>query len=376
MRRQRRSCFYVFSCLLTISPLSVLPLSAPKTASSSGLPDLATQLEYARNGHAVIRNLVDASLLVNLRGKLWKFGKRRELDAWRQKVEVASNSQSLAAACATVEACQHQLVQMGIMPSTVPFLQHFHAWQSIPEVKDLACRLAQVAATLMDVPSLRLYQDSLFWKRPGDGPTPWHTDARMAPFDTSCMMTLWIPLQPIPVDGTALLFCSKSHADFALPYWNPYDVATANDPKSAWNQLENRYGRYSDKHLCVDYMPLALGDVTAHSGWTLHCTNPNVSESEHRLALAITYVDARAPVRSSNNINSNDDVFSAHLADGDAKSDSEDRWSYKDWLPQVPKGSFDWDHALVPIVYPYVSKRKQRRRTIERRLDDKGKQEE
>ena len=33
----------------------------------------------------------------------------------------------------------------------------------------------------------RLHLDAMFEKRPS--PTPWHTDARMAPFDTSNMLT-------------------------------------------------------------------------------------------------------------------------------------------------------------------------------------------
>jgi hypothetical protein len=58
-------------------------------------------------------------------------------------------------------------------------------------------------------------------------------------------MTLWIPLQPVPnVGGTALLFGSKSQADFALPYWNPSHEQ--NTVKSAWNRLEERYD-----NLCV-----------------------------------------------------------------------------------------------------------------------------
>ena len=53
----------------------------------------------------------------------------------------------------------------------------------------------------------------------------------MMPFDTSNVITFWIPLHSIPsIDdgGTGLLFINKSHSDFSLPYWNgcgaEYDV--------------------------------------------------------------------------------------------------------------------------------------------------------
>lgn len=203
----------------------------------------------------------------------------------------------------------------------------------------MARDLAQTAAVLLDCDSIRLYQDSLFWKRPGDGPTPWHTDGRMAPFDTSLLVTFWIPLQNIPPDGSALVFCSKSHSDFALPFWNEYSK-TNNDPNSAWNHLDERYG---GKNALVNYMPMSIGDVTAHSGWVLHCADAPVPNGEDRIALAVSFVDARAPVRrrvGSSGKNSSQDV-----------GDPEDAWSYRDWIKQVPANQPNFHHDLVPILY-------------------------
>jgi ectoine hydroxylase-related dioxygenase (phytanoyl-CoA dioxygenase family) len=323
-------------------------------------PDLTTQLDYARNGHAVMRHLLDPTLIQNLRGELWKHGTKRELQAWRQKVEVAADSTKRAAACHTVQDCRKELSQLGVPDDYLPFLQFFNNWTSLPSVyHDVVLQLAETAAMLMDVESVRLYQDSLFWKRPGDGPTPWHTDARMAPFDTSNMVTLWIPLQAVPKGGTGLIFCSKSHSDFSLPYWNPLDKADAN-PLSPWNALEERYhrndkGNDNDRHL-VDYMPLQTGDVTAHAGWTLHCADGNLlakngsggsggssskatkSQSNDRLALAVTYVDARAMVR--------EDALTSSMGD------NEDVWSYRDWVPHVPARTRNFVHERVPIVWP------------------------
>lgn len=296
------------------------------------LPSLSDQLNYARNGHAALRNVLDAKLLKELKTEISKYCKKRELLAWQQKVEVAADSPSRAAACTSIEACQKELVRLGV-PYSLPFLQYFHTSRDLPEVRKIATLLAESAAVLMDVSSVRLYQDALFWKRPGDGPTPWHVDARMAPFDTSHLITFWIPLQAVPEDGTALLFCSKSHSDFALPYWNSYKESETNHA-SPWNRLEERYeSGYYGQDALVDYMPLALGDITVHSGWTLHCANANSSKHD-RLALAITYVDARAPVRLRTD-----------------EGDSEDVWSYQDWILQVPRGTPDWDHPLVPIVW-------------------------
>lgn len=314
-------------------------------------PDLAAQLDYARNGHAVIRNVLDPTVIQSLRSDLWKHGKKKELEAWRQKVEVAANSPKLAASCQSVQDCRKELTRLGVPDDYLPFLQYFNNWTYLPTVYNHAIlKLAETAAILMDVESVRIYQDSLFWKRPGDGPTPWHTDARMAPFDTSNIVTLWIPLQPVPKGGTGLVFCSKSHSDFSLPYWNPPEKANDN-PASPWNALEERYHRNDmdddDGHL-VDYMPLQTGDVTAHAGWTLHCADGNMLANkdtghvQDRLALAITYVDARAVVR--------EDALTS------SSGDNEDVWSYRDWVSDVPARTSCFVHKRVPIVWPRASK--------------------
>ena len=316
--------------------------------------DLKTQLEYARNGHGVLRNFINENKdqgkpepssnnvkLMNLRKDIVDLAKDEELKAWVQKVQVAAGIQKherdLVEACRSIEGCQKALQDMGVVAS-LPFLQSFNTWRKIQAVKDLAYELGEAASVLLDVPTVRLYQDAVFWKRSRDGPTPWHADARMAPFDTQHMITFWIPLQGVPSPrdgGTALCFCSKSHSDFALPYWNPLEGKSA-DPKdenyrSAWDRLEDRYPRK-----VVDYMPMSLGDVTVHSGWTLHYSNGNeMKGSKDRLALAISFVDGDAEIRPN----------------WETIGDDEDRWSYQEWCRDVrPQTQFS--HPLVPIVWP------------------------
>lgn len=306
---------------------------------------LRTQLDYARNGHGVLRNFItdneegknsSNNRLMNLRRDIVDLAREEELKAWVQKVQVAAgkrkNDRNIVDSCRTIEGCQKALQDMGVTAS-LPFLQYFNTWRKIPAVKDLAVELGQAASILLDVPTVRLYQDAVFWKRSKDGPTPWHADARMAPFDTQHMITFWIPLQGVPSPrdgGTALIFCSKSHSDFALPYWNPPEGNSAGS-SSAWDRLEDRYPQE-----VIDYMPMSLGDVTVHSGWTLHCSNGNEIEgSKDRLALAISFVDGDAEIRHN----------------WETIGDDEDRWSYQDWCKDVrPQTKFS--HPLVPIVWP------------------------
>lgn len=100
---------------------------------------------------------------------------------------------------------------------------------------------------------------------------------------------------------------------------------------SEWDRLDERYPSKD-----VDYMPMNLGDVTVHSGWTLHCSNGNDRKGSHndRIAIAITFVDGNAEIRPQGQ-----------------KGDDEDRWSYESWFKEIiPRRKFS--HELVPIVWP------------------------
>jgi Phytanoyl-CoA dioxygenase (PhyH) len=316
------------------------PKSCSQSVSSHRFPKITvkTQLDYARNGHAVLRNFINENTAPNIRlgeirHSIQELTVEKELQAWRQKVQVAaSNTDELSSlydsrTCATIQQCQDALRAMGVTAS-LPFLQYFNTWRTVEQVRGLAFALGEAASILMDVPTVRLYQDAVFWKRLNDGPTPWHVDARMAPFDTAHMITFWIPLDRIPAKGgTALTFCSKSHADFALPYWNP--VASQSDDDE-WDRLAHRY----PKRL-IDYMPMFVGDVTVHSGWTLHCSDGNEQGLEDRIALAISYVDGHAEIRPG----------------WETIGDNEDRWSYMEWCKSLtPRSSIH--HDMVPIVWP------------------------
>lgn len=305
-----------------------LPSSLPLQI---GKPSVAAQLEYSRKGSTSLRSFLDPHLLRTIRSDLLAYTQERELDAWRQKVEVGSNDPERAKKCRTIQECKIELVKLNIFLDNLPFLQYFNTWRDIDNVEQLCYALGQSASILLDVPSVRLYQDALFTKRSNDGPTPWHTDARMAPFDTSNMLTFWIPLQPVPKDGTGLLFVPKSHNDFALPFWNDFDG-------SEYARLEERY-----KDDAVDYMPLQVGDVTVHSGWTLHCADGNAS-AENRYALAISFVDAQAEIREN--------ALDFSPTQGGSYGDNEDQWSYQEWVRQVPTRETFGNHRLVPIVWP------------------------
>lgn len=362
--------------------------------------DISSQLQYSRNGHVVLRNLINVQYLFNVKKDVLKVIKEYELKAWKQKVQVASNSKQVADSCQTIKECQRELQKLGIVEQ-IPFLQYFNSWYTTSSIKALAYELGEIASVLLDVPTIRLYQDSIFWKRCNDGPTPWHVDAKMAPFDTSNILTFWIPLNDIPIDGTGLLFCSKSHSDYALPYWNPptqnssssnHDDDDHNNDDTfhrltEWDRLEERYsdnGKDKNNKNIVHYMPMNIGDVTVHSGWTLHCSdgnnnnendenndnrqrrNKNKSEGNKyhhnnndpiirtdgdRIALAISFVDANAEIREDA-VAVSSSSSSDHPSSSSIMGDNEDSWSYQEWVHDIQPRTKFLHHPLVPIVWP------------------------
>ena len=215
-----------------------------KDTNSHGTPSISLQkqLDYSRNGHTVLRSFIPQQTIEQLKAEIVPYAKSQALAAWRQKVEVQladssdeyyrQNSQSIANGLEDIEDCKDMLESLGIMNGDLPFLQFFNTWRAndsnTPTVRQLCLSsyMAQAASILMDSPTVKLYQDSLFHKRAGDGWTPWHSDSRMAPFDTSKMITFWIPLQKVPTPengGTGLLFVNYSHSDVScscVMYWS------------------------------------------------------------------------------------------------------------------------------------------------------------
>ena len=95
-------------------------------------------------------------------------------------------------------------------------------------------------------------------------------------------------------------------------------------------------------------MPMAVGDVTVHNGWTLHSADGAefMEEGEDRYAFSITYVDGNAEVREDALLESNQEEIKT-------KGDMEDVWSYRSWVKDVePRTPFQ--HALVPVVWPKI----------------------
>jgi len=159
------------------------------------------------------------------------------------------------------------------------------------------------------------------------------------------MVTFWIPLTPVPKNGSALHFVDESHIDLALFFWHgkfPKKNKASNTDLFQNIDLSKRYG--GDKSI-NNYMPLQIGDVTVHSGWTLHTSDPLSSPekklSDGRIALSISYVCSKAMVRK----------VDGRSPSGDNGHD-EDYDSYKGWIDRIKPGrSINVDDIDLPVIF-------------------------
>src|SRR6476620_11955361 len=82
------------------------------------------------------------------------------------------------------------------------FVQVMNIWTRNQNVRELAVskRLARIADELMGTRGVRMWHDQALYKEPSGGFTPWHVDQQYWPMSGPNSITVWIPLQPVPIE--------------------------------------------------------------------------------------------------------------------------------------------------------------------------------
>jgi hypothetical protein len=157
----------------TLTPTPGLDAGRPVSA--------AQQLRFERRGHVCSRALFSPQELATFVPRLTAALERERLAAFKHRVqvlcppEVAQRAESLTAVPQVQQLLRDQ--------PKVGFLQVFNLHRRMSAEGDAAralvtCpRLGAVAAALLGVPRVRLYQSCLFIKEPGMGDTNWHSGA-------------------------------------------------------------------------------------------------------------------------------------------------------------------------------------------------------
>lgn len=162
------------------------------------------------------------------------------------------------------------------------FLQVMNLWRSSERVKQFVFskRLAKVAAELMGVEGVRLYHDQSLYKEPSGGFTPAHADQYYWPLASDRTITVWIPLQPVPLEmGPLAFYRGSQEAEFGR------DLAISDESEAQITAAMEAQG------FPIDQQPYDLGDVSFHSGWTFHRAGPNLTDRP-RSVMTMIYMDS------------------------------------------------------------------------------------
>ncbi len=200
------------------------------------------------------------------------------------------------------------------------FLHAANLWRVNDRVRELSFskRLARIATELMGTHGVRMYHDQALYKEPGFGITPWHVDQQYWPLASSHSVTAWIPLQAVPLEMGPMSFGRGSHR---LELGR--DLAIGDESERMIREAVER------ADIPDDLEPFALGDVSFHSGWTLHHAGPNQTEIPRRV-LTVIYIDV-----------------DMQLAEPRNRAQKHD---WRVWSPSTKPGEI-MDDELNPVLY-------------------------
>jgi ectoine hydroxylase-related dioxygenase (phytanoyl-CoA dioxygenase family) len=173
------------------------------------------------------------------------------------------------------------------------FLQLFNLWLEDERIKALVLskRLGQIATELMECTGVRLYHDQALFKEPGGGITPWHADQFYWPLQTDKTVTVWIPLQEIPLEMGPLEFSAGSHV-----ITEGRDLEIGDESEI---QIAQRL-RVTDFTHVIE--PFDAGEVSFHSGWVFHRAGANTT-NQMRKVMTIIYMDSNMKLKAPENKN-------------------------------------------------------------------------
>jgi ectoine hydroxylase-related dioxygenase (phytanoyl-CoA dioxygenase family) len=162
------------------------------------------------------------------------------------------------------------------------FLQAVNLWTTYPAIQPFAhaYRFADLARRLMGIRGVRLWFDQALYKQPGGRLTDYHKDAAFWPVQPAAhTTTIWVALVDVPRERGCMAFAAGSHR-------------VGNDPEfvDIFSVTEDLA---PPGELAWQWVPLAAGDCTFHSGCVFHRAGANRT-SAMREAMTVAYISADA----------------------------------------------------------------------------------
>ena len=199
---------------------------------------------YSRDGYVLVRDVIDADLLAEMRQHVEWLQKRYGEDA--ELLQIACNNSD-------------------------PF------WLRI--VGD--DRLLDLAQDFVG-PDIALFASGYFCKAANSGkPVLWHQDGAYWPLEPMQAVTLWLAVDDSTPENGCMRVIGRSHREQVLPHASRLDVP---------NFLSSGIDAAVNEGQAVDLV-LRAGDVSIHHPNIIHGSNANLS-ARRRCGLAIRYIAA------------------------------------------------------------------------------------
>ncbi len=165
------------------------------------------------------------------------------------------------------------------------FIQCMRLWETSRAVRPLTCHraLAGIAAQLLGVTSVRLWQDQALYKESGGLATTPHQDLTFWPFGHEPLISAWIPFDDITIAAGAMAYVPGSHKAGRL---RVVDITHATTP----------YDIVGDPALggaSPAFQEVSAGSITWHHGLTVHQASANTTDKTRRV-FTIVYIAAQA----------------------------------------------------------------------------------
>ena len=163
------------------------------------------------------------------------------------------------------------------------FVQCMRLWETSSTVREFVCdgRLAGMAAQLLKVPSVRLWQDQALYKESGGRETDPHQDQTFWPIGDAPLVSVWIPFDAVTRSNGAMAYVPESHRAGGL---NPVDITHTTEPYDILN--DPKLAQRTPK-----WMEVAAGDMIWHHGYTIHQASANRSAATRRVFTVVFIAD-------------------------------------------------------------------------------------
>ncbi len=166
------------------------------------------------------------------------------------------------------------------------FVQCMRLWETNSVVRDFVCdgRLAGMAAQLLKVPSVRLWQDQALYKESGGRETDAHQDQTFWPIGDAPLLSVWIPFDAVSHNNGAMAYVPGSHLAGGL---RPVDITHTTEPYDILSdpKLSQRLPRW---------MEVDAGEMIWHHGFTVHQAAANSSARTRRVFTVVFIADGCA----------------------------------------------------------------------------------